>query len=256
MKGIHDYDQMQHDLTVWNNRLTINGFSLHGGEPTMHPNIVELVRFVRQLNPDAFIQIITNGTYLIDKPEIIDVLAEVGHSLLSITQHEPKKQYAVEVKNFVLNRYKWKASNVKEWVETDNRFYFDFVTPPHFLKILKGDYGTTKPYNNNPKDAFKNCCFNTGDNAQLHDGKLYRCHPIALIPRVLKDWGQFDDPDWQKYISYKGLEQSASDEELFNFLAVLKQSEDVCGMCPSAQDPKFVGPGNPQWEIRPIAPYV
>jgi hypothetical protein len=73
---------------------------------------------------------------------------------------------------------------------------------------------------------------------------------------MLKDWGQFDDPDWQKYISYKGLDQSASDEELLNFLDVLKQSEDVCGMCPSAQDPKFFGPGNPQWEIRPIAPYA
>jgi len=254
MKGIHDYTQLQHDLTVWNDRLTINGFSLHGGEPTMHPKIVEVVRFIRQLNSDAFIQIVTNGTYLIDKPEIIDVLAEVGHSLLSITLHEPNKKYTTEVKNFVLNRYNWKSSNVNTFLETDNRFYLNFATPNTFLKIFKGDYGSAKPYNNNPKDAFKNCCFNTGDNAQLHHGKLYRCHPVALIPRMLKDWGQLNDPDWQKYISYKGLDQSASDEELLNFLDSLKQSEDVCSMCPSQQDSRF--PGNPQWETRPIAPYA
>jgi transposase-like protein len=54
--------------------------------------------------------------------------------------------------------------------------------------------------------------------------------------------------------SYKGLNQSASDEELLNFLDSLKQSEDICSMCPSQQDSRF--PGNPQWETRPIAPYA
>ena len=254
MKGIYDWEQLLDHIKFWDDRMTINGFSLLGGEPTMHPKLPEMIKGVRQINPRAFIQVVTNGTYLIKRPEIVDALAEVGHSLLSVTIHEPRKEYTVQTRKFLLGRYKWADSDTRNFLETDNRFYLEFISPSPFLKILNGEYGSAKPYNNDPKDAFSNCCFNTGNNAQLHYGKLYRCHPIALLPRMLNDWGQISDPDWQKYIAYKGLEQSATDDELLKFLDSLKQSEEVCSMCPSNRDSTYHN--NPQWDIRPIAPYA
>lgn len=227
-----DWSDIKTSLSGWLTKISPGSISLFGGEPTMLPNLPDMIRDVRALAPDAMIQIVTNGTYIRKRPDILEALHEVGHSLLSFSMHEPKKIYTDKVKNFLLSQFDWTpAAHSSNLWETSNRFYLEFRQAVMFLKTFQGDYANARPFDSDPDKAFKMCCFH--DSFQMYHGKLYKCNPLALLNKVLSDWGLENQSEWQPYLNYTPIGLDCTDEDLVQFVDTINKAIPECRMCPS-----------------------
>lgn len=234
-------------LSIWAKRINVNSIALAGGEPTMHPDIIKAIYVIRELFPFSMINLVTNGSYLIKNPKIIETLHKVKHSCLTISNHEPTKLYTKKVKEFVLGLYDWKPCEFREdWLETSNQFYLELRNSEPFIEVFKGTYDNIMPHNSNPDAAFDNCCFH--DSINYFKGNLYKCSPLQNLKRMLSDWGQENNEFWQPYLKYNPLTPNCSDDELVNFISKINQSESYCSMCPSNNMPtgKYIKRG--QWK--------
>jgi organic radical activating enzyme len=228
-----DWTDIKASLAKCLTRVSPGSISLFGGEPTMLSNLPDIIRDVRAMAPDAMIQVITNGTYIRKRLDILEALHEVGHSLLTFSMHEPEKSYTNKVKDFLLSQFKWAtAAHDSTVLETSNKFYLDFRTDIMFSKTFQGDYINAHPFDSNPDEAFKICPFH--NSFQLYNGQLYKCNPLALLPKMLSDWGLENNTEWQPYLNYMPLSLDSTDKELVQFVNTMNNSVPQCRMCPSA----------------------
>ena len=62
--------------------------------------------------------------------------------------------------------------------------------------------------------------------------KLYKCTQLATLENALIAKGQYDDPDWQKYLKYTPVDLLNIDPTaLQNFVDTYAQPIDICDMC-------------------------
>jgi hypothetical protein len=103
---------------------------------------------------------------------------------------------------------------------------------PFFQTIVDRIYGVPKPFNSTPSDAYKNSCPSQFC-AFLHDKKIYKCAALGTLRRLLEKYNITDDPDWQRYLSYKPIDlENSSEEDLDRFADTHYCSIDECSMCP------------------------
>jgi organic radical activating enzyme len=251
----HDYESWKHNkklIESWGEKLNISCIAIAGGEPLMHPEIIDAIIDLRSIFPNSMINLVTNGTYVAKKLAVVEALKNVGHSCLTISNHEPNKSYSHKVKKTVLDMFDWKQSDVRlDWLETDNRFYLELRSASSFISPLSGNYGSVKPHYSDPEKAFTNCCFHGSLN--YYQGKLYKCSPLQYLHRVLDDWGQHDDQEWQQYLDYRPLSLDCSNEEMIEFFSHVDRPESYCSMCPSQDMPDGKYTIRGQWK-RPIIP--
>lgn len=240
-------------LEKWARRIKIKGIGIGGGEPTMNPEIIQAIIDMRRIFPDSMIDLVTNGTYLIKKPQIVDTLKEIGHSVLTVSFHEPTKQYSQKVKDFLLTRYRWRESTVSGWLETDNYFHLNLRDAAQFMTPVRGTYGQVKPHHSDPAEAFSICCF--GNSFNLFQGNLYKCGPLQYLPRMLQDWAQSQDSDWQFYLNYRSLSPDCTDQELMDFFSTVDSHEPYCSMCPGKNDRSADRKVRGQWPSIKISPH-
>jgi organic radical activating enzyme len=251
--NVYDTDVIIKGLEFWSTKIDVESINITGGEPFLHPDLEHIIRTIRKLWPNAMIDLITNGTYITKRPEILDLLHSLGHCALKFSQHQIDKPYTKQAENFILSRYDWEPCEFRsDWLQTNNRFYVFFSPEENFLSPVKGNYGQVKPHFNDPSKAFQVCCF--GNGGILDKTSLYKCYPLALLKTMLTDFNQQDDPDWQQYLDYKPLTMDHTQEEFENFLKRLSGPESECSMCPSsAQSPGSMYKKRGQWS-SPIIP--
>lgn len=237
---IHDtlnWSDIKQNLAQWLTRITPDSISLFGGEPLMLANLPEMIRDVRSMAPDSMIHIVTNGTYVKKRKDVLQALYEVGHSMLTFSIHQPDKPYTEDNRQFLLDLYDWKPSQLNDRIlESGNKFYLEFRQATRFMKTFRGDYANAEPFDSDPDEAFKICCF--FDSLQLYRNKLYKCNPLALLPKVLTDWGLQSRLEWQPYLGYQPLSVDCSDLDLLQFTNLTNQSIPECRMCPTISDPE------------------
>ena len=88
----------------------------------------------------------------------------------------------------------------------------------------------------NPKKSWKHCI--SKDALQLHEGKLWKCPPLAYLPMQAEKYNL--SAKWDEYLKYKPLEVECTDEELKNFLN--KKEESFCSMCPANEVEPYTKP--------------
>src|SRR5437868_9956404 len=69
---------------------------------------------------------------------------------------------------------------------------------------------------------------------QLHDGKLWKCAPLAYLGMQKAKYGLSEK--WDPYLRYSALEPTCADGDLDRFLAL--EDEAACSMC-SAEHRRF-----------------
>ena len=68
---------------------------------------------------------------------------------------------------------------------------------------------------------------------QLHDGKIYKCPPLAYLP-ILNNKLELS-PKWRPYLNYDPLDASCCDDELELFFD--REEEEYCRMCSAYNRP-------------------
>lgn len=88
--GHQSWHEYKHDYEKWSKRFDFDEITILGGEPMLHPGLMDWAQGLRQLWPQAGIMILTNGTRLDHHQGLYDVLKEYRVSL-GITAHNRER---------------------------------------------------------------------------------------------------------------------------------------------------------------------
>lgn len=228
-KGNITLEEADEWMSLWNKKVAPSQIHLMGGEPTIHPQLLDIIRLTRKKWKYTKIFLVTNGFFLHRHPDLPKVLKEVGNARLVISIHHSSDAYMEKITpNLTL---------AKEW---EKKYNLDVKIRPsvtHWTRRYKGYGSGIQPFeDNHPRASWENC---PARRIQLFEGKLWKCAPLAYLPMMDKKFKLSEK--WQPYLQYKPLSPDCSKEEL---LAFIKQEEiPQCAMC--AAKPEYFELPNP-----------
>lgn len=215
-------------MRSWKDRLRPRIFTLLGGEPTLHPELVEFIRLARRHWPGSVLRLVTNGFFLQRHPGLLDALREDPYLLVEVSLHHDAPEYRAKIQANLQLLERW-------WREQGIRIH---VLPSHgtWTRRYRGFGAGIQPYEDAaPRASWEHCparhC------AQLHDGAIWKCAPLAYLGLQERKFGL--SPAWAPYLGYAPLAPDCTEAELAEFFA--REDESACGMCP-AQPEKFALP--------------
>ena len=214
------------DISIWSKKwaehLDPEIISIFGGEPCLHPKLIEVCKTIREQWPTSTIRLITNG-YLLPNfdPKVWFTLGKFEMQV-SLHRHDHRSIIDAAIKNILVERTNWKTSvhggdDHKQiaWASDDVTIYKsmfkDFVVPYR---------DNIKPWFSNPTEAHKIC----GSPATpiLYKGLLYKCPAVANAMDISKE-------NWFDYKAYD------IGDNLAEFINNIGKPELVCGQCPDQQ---------------------
>ncbi len=245
--GRETVDSFRAHNEPWSKRLDPRFFLVLGGEPTLNPDLVEILIEARRLWQDAEIRLVTNGFFLHRFPMLAEVLPGCRIRLdVSIHHDDP--------------RYLAKLQEVKElcagwgvpiaWRESfrDWKAYY------------QGEGKDARPFDDKNLQASWGACESKWC-MTIKNGLLYKCPMTAHLQDHVRKFGDdcgtcrgtgdvedyslvpegltVDCPDckgnrksgWAPYLDYKPLEPTCTDAEMAEFTS--RKAESCCGMCPA-----------------------
>lgn len=234
--GLVLWEQGREWIEAWLKRVDIADFGLIGGEPLMNPQVVDWIRGCRKLMPQSQIRFTSNAILLKKHPEVVEALMDIGNCVIKFSLHQPQEFYTQETLAWIFQLADWtpvEEYGIKRWRTTNNvRLQISF--PQKFVKTFQGEYHNMMPHHNNPADAYAICVQKTCP--LLYNNRLYKCSSIALLDKVLSDWGQTSNKAWQPYLNYQGIAPDCSNSELSTFLDHFGKVESICSMCPTEKN--------------------
>ncbi len=209
-------------MSLWNQRITPKNFLILGGEPTLHKDLEKFLYLSRKMWPKSNLILITNGFFLHLHENLWKTLKNTN-TILSISLHDNSKEYMQKITQNLILAEKWNKDH--EIIVTCNKEYEKWST------IYKGYGANILPFEDNDPQSSWNSCYMDGKCFQLHEGKIWKCPPIAYLPLQKEKYKDLLSPKWDPYLKYKPLESTCSDEEIIEFFN--RKCESVCGMCPA-----------------------
>lgn len=222
-KGVESFESLKAQCETWCNIVNPKIISIFGGEPLMHPRLVDVLFLIRKHWPNTTIRLVTNG-YLLKKYEPADWF-KFGSFEMQISIHRKDHEPVLneEIKKILRCKHKWRPFRgkknkthrdigfVHKHVTIYKSRFKDFVMPYNFKdnKIM--------PFESDPKKAHAIC--GSPDTPILYKNKLFKCAPIANIL----------DLDINNLYNYEGLNSKGNIQA---FISNINKPESICAMCP------------------------
>jgi MoaA/NifB/PqqE/SkfB family radical SAM enzyme len=219
-------DEARKWMEYWNKRITPKLFVIMGGEPTLHKDLVSYVYMTRELWPNSKIEIISNGSFLHNYPDLPQAMLDTDTSL-QISFHDNSEEFKKRSVKTVKTIKEWKKNHPKLKIHASPVYNY-------WIQVYKGYGDNMMPYEDNDPDKSWENCFCRQQSFKLHEGNLYKCALLAYLPMQAEKYNL--SSKWDHYLTYKPLTPDASDEEIVEFFN--RKSESYCGMC-SANGPHF-----------------
>lgn len=220
LKGIVDYDTGSVWLRQWAERITPDWFAFLGGEPTLNPRLTDYIRLAAELWPATTRVLVSNGFFLDRHPDLFAVMAETG-TRLDISVHSQDVDYVQRLTPQFLRIMAAKR---------DLGLSVIFRNSLEFYRSYRGHSQGMRPYNDGKPRHSWTVCRNKHCKT-LHQGKLWKCPPIAFLGLVADKFALDRVDEWQPYLAYDGIEPTIDDAGLADFF--LREEEAICAMCPS-----------------------
>lgn len=195
--------KIKEDFTKINNRFQLDEFTILGGEPLLHPQIIGIMLTAKKIFTNTQLKIISNGTTFLKKsPLFYNVLASTK-ILIEISKYDLNLDY---------NKMKALSRSIG--------INFRFIDKPVFTEFVNIE-GTS-----NPENSFK-ACRDSFFCPNYRDEKLYTCG-FAYSSKFLSD---------NNHISKKALDNGvsiyASNTELLSYL---NKPVATCLYCKAEED--------------------
>lgn len=220
--GIVSLDDVSAWSTKWKDYIDPEIISVFGGEPCLHPKLIDVCRDIRLAWPNSVIRLITNG-YLLDNFDPKDWFT-LGKFEMQISLHRQDHRSIIDtaIKNILLQRPDWKITTyggidhkqiawANDSVTIYKSVFKDFVVP------YKDDI---KPWHSDPAAAHKIC--GSPSTPILYKGLLYKCPAVANAIDITGE-------NWFNYHAYDVT------DNLSEFVSNIGHPETVCGQCPDKQ---------------------
>ena len=230
-KGLLSLAEADRWLTLWSQRISPATFSLLGGEPTIHPELTEMMVVARRHWPAAHLRLVTNGFFLYRHPDLPIFLQNDPNACIYLSIHHDSAEY--------LDRLRPVETLLKNW--TDD--YGVRVEIHHSFKNWTRRYhgigSSMEPFKDDqPRRSWENCparyC------PQLFEGAIWKCGPLAYLK--LQNAKYRLSESWKPYLHYQPLQPDCSDAQLSEYFD--REEEPFCRMCSA----------NPEWFELPM-PY-
>lgn len=233
-QGYVTWQQGRAWLEPWLDRITLEGIGVMGGEPLINPEVREWLIGMRELMPNTQIRFVTNGLLLDRHWDVVDLLQQLGNTVLKISQHVSTPELE-SVIDRVFATYNWQPIEeygINRWIQ-NNHNRFQISKPTKFFKTFRNSYHDMAPHDNTPSEAFELCVQKRCP--LLYNGRLYKCGTVGLTPELLE---RHDRPNWEQWQPYlvPGLTPDCSDAELERYVQNFGRPHAVCRQCPSARD--------------------
>lgn len=221
-KGIISYETLEEWYKDWSPRLSPRTIDILGGEPLLNKQIEKIIELTRKYWDSPYLEKLnlqSNGLLLCKYPNLPKVLKE-NNCHITLSKHYDNDTYNVIFEKSAMLLDKWKS-------EFDISYdIVDFYT--YWTKFYKGYGSKMEPYEDGDyKKSWDNCL--TGQDCfQIHEGKIYKCAPLAYLPMMKKKFNLSEK--WDYYLTYAPLNANANDEEVLEFFN--RGAESFCAMCP------------------------
>jgi hypothetical protein len=210
-------------VQAWSSKIVPSTFNLLGGEPTLHPKLVELLSIATkyfqrgrfdEMGRDSPICLITNGTALHRHAGLKELM--IKHRIrLFLSVHYNKPAEVIELVE------SWGKDGVPVTI-------FDYAINKDWRKFYKGHGSEMEPFSDeNPRQSWEKC--NAKNYFQLFDGKMWKCANIAYL--ILAKRALNISKKWDEYLAYQPLSPDESKSAITQFFK--REEESICSMCPS-----------------------
>ena len=217
--GVASLEDISAWCTKWKNYIEPAVITVFGGEPCLHPKLIEVCQIIRASWPDCVLRLITNG-YLLDNFDP-NSWFNLGSFEIQVSLHRQDHRSIIDtaIKKILLTRSNWKVSthggNDHKQIQWSNgtftiykSIFKDFIVP------YQDDI---KPWNSDPAEAHKIC--GSPNTPILYKGLLYKCPAVANALDVSGE-------NWFNYSAYDIT------DNLTEFIDNIGYPETVCGQCP------------------------
>lgn len=149
----------------------LHNLKIMGGEPLLHPDLIEIMNYSRECFPNSNILLVTNGLKLLSQTKEFWLSCKNNNIEITPTKYPINVDYA-------------KIESIAEEYHVMYRYYND-------AKVTKTSYRSALDLNGtqNPKVSCE-LCFRARNCATLIRGKLYLC-PVAATAHIFNE--QFNE---------------------------------------------------------------
>ena len=190
-----------------------------GGETLLTKNLSSFLKVAAEnFTADWEIGFHTNGLLLKKNEDLIRICNDLNIRIY-ITVHFKNRKYLEKLKENI--DFTQKLTKDIRVVNSAKNWY----------SFHRYDKGKIYPFNNDSKLMYENCIASSCH--QILNGYMYKCSRLSNLSAALKQTNQLEDPQWNKYLAYKPIHYSNTQEEILAFFN--KKEEDVCTGCNTTQ---------------------
>lgn len=172
--------------------------SLLGGEPLLHPNLMEFIEFTRNVYSCSHITVVTNGLLLKQSPpELLECLKR-NNAEINVSLYPPMHHQLDDLLEYI------RSTGIHASIHRVDRFFKKFCDKPKF----------------DPKEMSEYCGYCMG----LSDGRISRCIDSLYVHYFNQRFGKIL-PETEGYNIY--------DEDLdpLKLVHMLEQPMELCAYC-------------------------
>ena len=220
--GVASLEDIQSWLTHWSGLITPAVTTLFGGEPCLHPRLMDICRAIRQHWPHTVIRLITNG-YLLDRFDPAGWFEHAPFEMqISIHRSDHESLINGHIRQILAQHRDWTVARQPQslheqlsWSRPGMRIYKSIFG--EFVVPFRENGQDIHPWHSRPEAAHAIC--GAPNTPVLYKGMLYKCPAVAnVIDLTGKNWF-----DYEACAGESGLEE---------FVARIGRPERVCGQCP------------------------
>lgn len=269
INGLVDVDESREAVKFWSQYIIPKKLHLFGGEPTMHPQLLDWFNLAKEAWPKTHdnypmpVWLSTNGYFLDKLFDKVNDLFLNNSMFVSVTHHttmepysslvlnhytrlkelilEANSNYAIDKVLFWKTDTDWDSPHKKYSIlkdESDRNYSILNIThqhDDHFVTHYRGRGPTLKPWHSYDHETAKydnhrDC--HIKNYVQLYNGRLYKCPPRAVLNQTLETYNLQSDADWADYYNkYESIGMDATPEEIDAWFTQQKDPENTCNMC-------------------------
>lgn len=194
-----DINDFEKDIKEVSKKLNFQEIKILGGEPLLHPNLIEFFRIAREVYPSNKIILTTNLILLDTMKEDFWEGMKKYNIVFQLTKYPPMNEKFVHYLDLIASK------NIPiDNIHVANEFW-----------LFKNPNG-----NSNPQEVYKQCC--EAYCRQLRDGRLYICPDACYMDYYNKYFDKNIPVD-------KGIDvYNHTSEEIYNYLTTPKETCKFC----------------------------
>jgi Radical SAM superfamily len=221
LSGIVELEEGSRWLRDWGARIHPVRFSFLGGEPLLNRDVPEFLLRARSIWPGTHVRLVTNGLLLHRWEQLWPALATT-RTTLTISVHSVDPRYLARLRpNLALVRTR----------SEQHGFRYETRDSIHgWYKLYQNEGPAMEPFTDGDPESSWAVCANKHC-VTLQDDALWKCPPLAHLPRVARRQSLTLRASWEPYLRYRPLTLDATDDDIRAFFG--RGPERYCGMCPS-----------------------